>query len=221
MRGDHMLIVKDLTLKYGEKTIFENLSFKLEKGQILAIKGKNGSGKTSLCLIVAGLLKNEENTQISGDVFYDGKNVYGLTVFEKCIEVGLVFQNPDNQIFSPLVIEEIVFAPENLAIVREEMERRLENTLRLCGIEHLKSKKTSELSGGEKQLLALAGVLSMQPKLLIVDEITSRIDFENKEKVRRVLSDYAKMGNSVIMVTHSEKDLVLADKLLIIGDKNN
>lgn len=214
-----MLIVKDLTLKYGEKTIFENLSFKLEKGQILAIKGKNGSGKTSLCLIVAGLLKNEENTQISGDVFYDGKNVYGLTVFEKCIEVGLVFQNPENQIFSPLVTEEMVFAPENLAILREEMARRLQNTLKICGIEHLKSKKTSELSGGEKQLLALASVLTMQPKLLIVDEITSRIDSDNKEKVHGILKDYAKQGNSVIIVTHSEKDLEIADKLLLMGEK--
>ena len=95
----------------------------------------------------------------------------------------------------------------------------MENTLKICGIEHLKSKKTSELSGGEKQLLALASVLTMQPKLLIVDEITSRIDSDNKEKVHGILKDYAKQGNSVIIVTHSEKDLEIADKLLLMGEK--
>ncbi|MDD4121119.1 MAG: ABC transporter ATP-binding protein [Clostridia bacterium] len=214
-----MLIVKDLALKYNEKTIFENLSFKLGKGEILAVKGKNGSGKTSLCLALAGLMRNEEKINLSGDIFYDGKNISGLSIFEKCLEVGLVFQNPENQIFSPLVTEEMVFAPENLAILREEMARRLQNTLKICGIEHLKSKKTSELSGGEKQLLALASVLTMQPKLLIVDEITSRIDSDNKEKVHGILKDYAKQGNSVIIVTHSEKDLEIADKLLLMGEK--
>lgn len=209
------LIVKNITLKYDGKAIFENLSLKLAGGEILAVKGDNGSGKTSFCLALAGLINEDrENIDFSGGIYYNEKEISRLSIKEKCKYVGLIFQNPDNQIFSPLVTEELVFAPENLALSREEIGSRLEEALKLCGIEHLRGAKISALSGGEKQLVAIASVLTMRPELLIVDEITSRIDITRKGNIRNILIEYAKAGNSVILVSHSAKDIEIADKIL-------
>lgn len=210
------LRVKNISLNYGDKTIFKNLSLKLNEGEILAIQGDNGSGKTSLCLALSGNIGDKENVDFSGEIVVDNQEINSLSLKERCLKVGIVFQNPDNHIFSPLVTEELVFAPENLGVSREEIISRLDDALRVCGIEYLKGEKVALLSGGEKQLVALASVLTMKPELLIVDEITSRIDSTNKERVRKILTEYAKSGRSVILVSHSRADIEIADKLLIM-----
>ncbi len=208
------LSVRNISLKYGNDTIFENLSFDLKEGELLGIKGGNGSGKSSLCLCLAGLIDYDNQANASGKIRYDGRLLSELTAAERCKYVGIIFQNPENQLFSPLVQEELAFAPENLAVSREEMRRRLDDALSLCGIEHLKSSRTGTLSGGEKQLIAIASVLTMKPSLLIADEITARIDITRKATVRKILADYCASGGSVIFVSHTEKDLSIATKTL-------
>lgn len=209
------LSVENLSLRFGKNIVFRNLSFSLAEGEILALSGGNGSGKSSLCLSLCGLLDADTaGVSLSGSVLYDGKNLSDMTIAERCRAVGMIFQNPDNQLFSPLVIEELAFAPENLAVPRDEILERIEKALALCGIQHLKNAKTNALSGGEKQLVAIAAVLTMQPEILIADEITARVDADHREMVRNILIDFAKSGGSVITVSHNPTDLNIAGRII-------
>ncbi len=205
---------QNLCLKYGDKEIYKNLSFEIKGGDIVGVKGENGSGKTSLCLVLAGLLKQDEDIEMCGDILYDGKKIQDLTVYERAIQVGIIFQNPENQLFSSLCSEEFAFALENLCVTRQEMKERIEKVLNSLKLGYLVDKKTSELSGGEKQLVAICALLIMRPKLLICDEITSHIDIENKVKIRNVLKAYAQEGNSILFVSHNPNDLMIANKIL-------
>lgn len=217
-----IISVENLGLKFGDNLIFKHLSFELAKGEILAVKGGNGSGKSSLCLCLGGLLEPDPpDVKFRGQVLYDGKNVLDMSVADRARAVGLIFQNPDNQLFSPLVIEELAFAPENLAVPREEIKKRVDNALAVCGIEHLKNASTSTLSGGEKQLVAIASVLTMQPEVLIADEITSRIDTDRKDTVRKILKDFAASGGIVVIVSHNERDLDIASRFITLERGKN
>lgn len=209
------LTASRLSLSYNDIPIFRNLSLDLSGGEILAIKGDNGSGKTSLCLMLCGLIDSQkQGVFCSGSVYYDGKPLDSLSISQRCAAVGIIFQDPDSQLFSPLVIEEAAFAPENLALPRHEIIRRVDEALLQCGISHLKNARTNELSGGEKQLVAIASVLAMQPKILIADEITSRIDMQKKDAVRSILKDFAAKGGSVIMVSHNPSDIAVAHRVI-------
>lgn len=208
------LAAEKLCLNYGDTTIFRNLSLSLGKGEILALKGANGSGKSSLCLCLGGLIGAERGIEFRGGIFYDKKPLQTMTIGQRCRAVGMIFQNPDNQLFSPLVIEELAFAPENLALPRAEIIARIDEALTLCGIEHLRKARTNSLSGGEKQLVAIASVLTMKPAILIADEITSRIDREKKETVRKILLSFAAQGGGVILVSHNPQDLAIATKTI-------
>lgn len=212
-----ILSVENLGLKLGNTLIFKHLSFELAKGEILAVKGGNGSGKSSLCLCMGGLLElDSSDVKFRGRVLYDGKDILDMSVAERAHAVGLIFQNPDNQLFSPLVIEELAFAPENLGLPRDVIKKRLDNALAVCGIEHLKNAYTNSLSGGEKQLVAIAAVLTMQPEVLIADEITARIDTDRKDTVRKILKDFAANGGIVVMISHNERDLDIATRVITL-----
>lgn len=216
------LTAKDLSLSYGDSVIFEHLSPEVKEGEILAIKGQNGSGKSSLCLCLGGLIGEERgDLRYSGEVFLDGKPLSKMPVAERCASLGMVFQNPDSQLFSPLVTEELAFAPENLCVPRQEIAARIEKALEICGIGHLRNARTNMLSGGEKQLVALASVLTMQPKILIADEITARADAEKKERIRKILTSFAAGGGAVVMVSHNAKDLSVATKILELEKGKN
>lgn len=209
------LTASKLSLSYNNTPIFSNLSLSLKDGEILAIKGDNGSGKTSLCLMLSGLIDSQkQDICCSGTVYYNNTPLDSLSVSQRCTAVGIIFQDPDSQLFSPLVIEEVAFAPENLALPRYEIISRVDEALLQCGISHLKGARTNELSGGEKQLVAIASVLAMQPNILIADEITSRIDITKKEVVRSILKDFAAKGGSVIMVSHNPNDIAIAHRVI-------
>lgn len=216
------LVAENLGLIYDKSLIFKNLSLSLSEGEILAVKGGNGSGKSSLCLCLGGLMdKSVENVKYRGKITYDGKILDEMSVAERCAAVGMIFQNPDNQLFSPIVLDELAFAPENLAVPREEIQKRVDDALNLCQITHLKNARTNMLSGGEKQLVAIAAVLTMQPKILIADEITSRIDMDRKELVRKILLDFASRGGGVVMVSHNDKDLEIATRIITLTRGKN
>ena len=216
------LKVNRLGLKYGKDVIFNNLSFELNEGEILAFKGLNGSGKSSLCSCLTGLFEEDfAKDNIRGEILYDNINLNNMSIAEKCNAFGLIFQNPDDLLFSPLVIEELAFAPENLNVPREEIQRRIDLALKTCKIEHLKNAKINTLSGGEKQLVAIASILTMQPQILIADEITSRIDKEKIDDIRQILIDFARSGKSVIMISHNENDLKIASRVIVLERGKN
>ncbi len=206
-----LLEVNNLTIKYGSTKVINNVSFNLHSGEILGIIGKNGSGKTSLCKAVAGVL---DDAEITGKVILNGSDNKDLSIAERCQNIGIIFQEPDTQLFSPTVIDELAFAVENLCIEREEIKNRITLALNLCSIMHLKERDTNSLSGGEKQLVAIASVLTMQPKIIVADEITSRVDTENKGKVFEILSTFAKNQGGVIFVSHNDNDLEICNRIM-------
>ena len=211
-----LLEVKNLCISYKEPLI-KDLSFCLIQNQILGIKGKNGSGKTSLCLALAGIL---DEAFIQGEINIQGEDILDMPISERCQNIGIVFQRPEEQIFSPIVEDEIVFGMENLRFERNVMQDRLSEVLNLLGISKLRKQKTNSLSLGQKQLVAIASVLVMEPKILIADEISSLLDEDNKKLVRKVLKDYANDGRGVIVVSHSKEDLEICDKIIELGGQD-
>lgn len=202
-----MLVIRDLTIKIGNRPIIQNFDQTLKKGEILGIWGANGTGKSTLCRAVSGLLKEG----VTGSIEIGGKNLWDMTVAERVSNVGIIFQDPEAQLFSPTVVDEIAFAPENLCLKREEIYDRIKQVVSSIGIEHLLNRKTNSLSGGEKQLVAIASVVAMRPRVLIADEITAHIDNTNKNLVHRVLLDYAKEG-AVIFAAPTQSELSICTR---------
>lgn len=206
-----LLEIKNLTISFGDKKVFENLSFELKEGELLGVYGKNGSGKTSLCYAIGRVLSEGE---ISGEIIVNGKNIMDLSIAQKCQIIGMVFQQPDTQLFSPIVEDELSFAPENLCIEREQIKERINTAVEICNIKHLLCRKTNTLSGGEKQLVAIASTLTMSPKILLADEITSRVDKNNKKVIKDILRKFVTDGGGVIFVSHNKEDLEICTRTI-------
>jgi energy-coupling factor transporter ATP-binding protein EcfA2 len=210
------LEIKRFSVSYGERKVINKLDLSLSEGEILGVYGRNGSGKSTLCLAIMNLLP--DSALISGNIYIDGKKTEDLTVRERAAAIGIIFQNPDSRLFSPSVEDELAFAPENLMFKRGEIEERIEYALNLLDIKHLRDRHTNSLSGGEKQLVAIASVLTMRPAILIADEITSRIDVAGREKIRNCLIEFARAGGSVLTVSHNREDLSIATRHFCIDD---
>jgi len=205
-----IVTVKNLTVSYGVRVLFDRLNFILQSGDFLHIRGANGSGKSTLCAVLAGLAP--EACKVEGGAYYDGINIEYMTVAEKCGCCGIIFQNPEKYQFLHTVEDEFAFAMENLCVQRNGMERRIAGILSDLGIEHLLKRRINSLSGGEKQLTAIASVLVMSPKMLICDEITAALDDNKRESVLRMLVSFANGGGIVVLVSHD--DTAEANKII-------
>lgn len=215
---DHRLIVraKDLTFGYrkGEKAL-RNVSFELNQGQYLVILGHNGSGKSTLARILTGLLPLQGGElELFGEV-PTKENGASLTR-----RIGIVFQNPDNQFVASSVEEDIAFGLENLALPREEMVRKVREAAKMVGMEEFLNKAPENLSGGQKQRVALAGVLAMEPDLLILDEATSMLDPKGKREVYKAIDGLRQThpSLSLISITHDVEEALHADRVIVLSD---
>ena len=208
-----LLEVKNLTVKRGNKTVLKNFNLSLGWGEKLILAGANGVGKTTLAETILGFIPFE------GEIIFDGKPVREKSDFKKLSRrVGYVLQNPDDQLFMPTVREELAFGPENLGLPAEEIERRIERVALKLGIKALLDKPVFELSYGQKRLVSIACVLTMEPPLLILDEPTNGLDRENWE---RVLSFLEKTPNAVLVITH-DRELIrrLRWKVVYLSELN-
>lgn len=214
------LSVRQLNYRYYENgpLVLKNVQFSVEKGEIAAITGLNGSGKSTLCLCLCGAIRHQRNGCMSGEVLLNGKPIDLIKGPKLALEVGIVFQDADMQLFSSTVEDEIAFAPENLCLPPDSIRQRVDEVMNILGISHLKDENPSNLSGGEKHLVALASVLSMDPPLLILDEVMSQLDGEGKKRVVRALQDLRTGGKTIIMVDHDMDTLAIADRLLVLKD---
>ncbi len=215
---DHRLIVraKDLTFGYrkGEKAL-RNVSFELNQGRYLVILGHNGSGKSTLARILTGLLPLQGGElELFGEV-PTKENGASLTR-----RIGIVFQNPDNQFVASSVEEDIAFGLENLALPREEMVRKVREAAKMVGMEEFLNKAPENLSGGQKQRVALAGVLAMEPDLLILDEATSMLDPKGKREVYKAIDGLRQThpSLSLISITHDVEEALHADRVIVLSD---
>ena len=174
-----MIDVRSLTVQYGDKKVFSDITFNVAEGELVLVKGDNGSGKSTLCYALSGIIPRNIDAQIMGSVYLDGKDIDSLTQAELTKTVGIVIQNPDNMLFSPSVEDELAFAPENLCLKRDEIEERVESAIKLTNIHSLRYISPDKLSGGEKQRVAIASVLTLDPKIIIFEEVLSCLDKEN------------------------------------------
>ena len=216
---DNILEVKNVTYEYTdeEKTFaaVKNLSLNIERGSFTVILGHNGSGKSTLAKMLNGL-----NKPTSGDVFADGINTKDAeTEIEVKRKVGMVFQNPDNQIIASIVEEDVAFGPENLGIPPKEIEKRVEDALKAVDMWEFRKSTPHHLSGGQKQRIAIAGIIAMQPECLVLDEPTAMLDPKGRAEIISTLHRLNRdKGITVVLITHYMEEAENADRVIVMND---
>ncbi len=207
-----LLEAKDVSFNYkGQPTLFEHINLQVSAGQCVAITGDSGCGKSTFCHILSGIIPRSVAGELTGEVLIDGKNIEDMPLCDVIKRVGVVFQNPDAQLFAPTVEDEIAFGPENLCMPREEIERRITASLKTVGMSEHRHSGPARLSGGQKQLVALAAVLALEPNILIFDEAMSQLDTEATQMVKENIVKLKSSGKAIIMVEHDEDNLDIAD----------
>lgn len=212
------VVVQGLAYRYRRDgpAIIKNLNFQVVQGEIVVITGLSGCGKSTLCNCLCGIIPHCRGGVMSGKVLINGKNTRELRMANLALEVGMVFQNPDTQLFSPSVEDEIAFAPENMCLAPEFIRERIDNVLALLGINEFREANPCQLSGGEKHLVALAAILALDPSVLILDEVMSQLDTGSKNRVTVVLEKLRDQGKTIIMVEHNLKTVAFADRMMVI-----
>jgi len=196
---------KNLTYTYpgGTKPSISDVSIKVEKGDFVLITGPSGCGKTTLCRCFNGLIPHFYQGELKGEITVAEMDVTKHPTYEMAKHVGLVFQNPENQLFALSIEKDVAFGLENLGVPREEMRQRVEWALNLTGIYDLRERSPHEVSGGQQQRVAIASVLAMQPKIIVLDEPTSFLDPLSAEKIFEVIHELnQKLGITVVLVEH-------------------
>jgi len=208
--------VENLYFKYEEdgKEIFNSLNLTVKKGEILAIIGESGSGKSTLLNILCGIIPHIKKGKVQGKVRLFGKDVKEMEIREITKRVGIVFQDPDSQLFLPTVEDEIAFGPENLMVSREEIGLRIDKALKAVNMEEYRFENPNNLSGGQKQLIAIGAVLAMEPDILLFDEIMSQVDEEGKEKLKDTIVKLSNEQKTIVLVEHDLKVLKIAQRVL-------
>lgn len=188
------------------------VDFSLEPGRMLAVLGANGSGKSTLARLTNGLL-----LPTRGRVVVDGIDTTDdERSFDLRSRVGMVFQNPDDQIVATAVEDDVAFGPENLGLERSEIRRRVDDALEAVGLAGLERREPHLLSGGQKQRLAIAGALAMLPRYLVLDEPTAMIDAQGRADVASVLERVRRSGHAVLLITHDLSEAAGADEVLVL-----
>jgi len=213
---------KGLAYAYPGRTnhSIRDVSITVEKGEFVILTGPSGCGKTTLCRCFNGLIPHFYGGKLEGDLTVAGLNVSEHSISELASRVGLVFQNPENQLFALSVEKDVAFGLENLGMPREEIRKRVDWALKMTGIDDLRERAPHELSGGQQQRVAIACVLAMQPDVMVLDEPTSFLDPLGAQRIFEVINELnKKLGITVILVEHR---LDLASKYadhVIIMDK--
>lgn len=207
--------VKNLSFRYKESQEYydvKDITFHVKRGEWLSIVGHNGSGKSTTVRLIDGLLEAE-----SGEIVIDGQLLTEENVWNIRRQIGMVFQNPDNQFVGATVEDDVAFGLENQGLSRQEMQKRVEEALDLVGMLDFKKREPARLSGGQKQRVAIAGVVALRPAILILDEATSMLDPEGRreliETVKGIRKDY---DMTVISITHDLEEVAMSDRVLVM-----
>ena len=219
---DNIITIENLTFEYmrGEESqpvrAISNLNLEIERGSFTAIIGKNGSGKSTLAKNLNGLLLPTE-----GVIYVDGYDTRDdSSIWNVRQTAGMVFQNPDNQLVSAIVEDDVAFGPENLGIDPVEIRRRVDKALEDVNMGQFKKKAPHLLSGGQKQRIAIAGVVAMKPKCIIFDEPTAMLDPKGRAEIMSIIDELHAEGITVILITHFMDEAVRADRVIIMHEGN-
>ncbi|VSD65480.1 ABCtransporter ATP-binding protein cobalt transport [Streptococcus pneumoniae] len=207
--------VKNLSFRYKENQNYydvKDITFHVKRGEWLSIVGHNGSGKSTTVRLIDGLLEAE-----SGEIVIDGQRLTEENVWNIRRQIGMVFQNPDNQFVGATVEDDVAFGLENQGLSRQEMKKRVEEALALVGMLDFKKREPARLSGSQKQRVAIAGVVALRPAILILDEATSMLDPEGRREligtVKGIRKDY---DMTVISITHDLEEVAMSDRVLVM-----
>ena len=207
--------VKNLSFRYKESQEYydvKDITFHVKRGEWLSIVGHNGSGKSTTVRLIDGLFEAE-----SGEIVINGQQLTEETVWSIRRQIGMVFQNPDNQFVGATVEDDVAFGLENQGLSRQEMKKRVEEALDLVGMLDFKKREPARLSGGQKQRVAIAGVVALRPAILILDEATSMLDPEGRRElidtVKGIRKDY---DMTVISITHDLEEVAMSDRVLVM-----
>ena len=207
--------VKDLSFRYKEDQEYydvNNVSFHVKRGEWLSIVGHNGSGKSTTIRLIDGLLEAE-----SGEIWIDGQLLSSENVWDLRRQIGMVFQNPDNQFVGATVEDDVAFGLENQGLPREEMKKRVAESLELVGMLDFKKREPARLSGGQKQRVAIAGVVALRPAILILDEATSMLDPEGRRELIQTVQEIRKdYQMTVVSITHDLEEVAMSDRVLVM-----
>lgn len=214
-----IISVRNLTFSYdGSRTMLDRISFSVDRGESVAIIGESGCGKSTLCHILCGMIPEIYGGEISGKVTVGGMDLRSTEFRELAQTVGFVMQDPDRQIVTSAVEDELAFGPENFCIPPDEIRSRVDETLSLLGIEDLRFRNPNRLSGGEKQIVAIGSVLTLKPEIIILDEPYSHLDEENTARLRDTLGKINDAGKTVIMVEHDHELIKDAGRCIMLAD---
>jgi energy-coupling factor transport system ATP-binding protein len=218
----HIIEVRDLHYTYpnAKSPALKGVDLTVNKGEFILLTGPSGCGKTTFCRTLNGLIPHFYNGELEGEVTVNNLNIRDNPTYKLSQHVGLVFQNPDNQIFSLTVEKDVAFGLENQGVPKQEMVESIDWALKMTGIEHLRERATHELSGGQKQRLAIASILAMKPKILVLDEPTSFLDPLGAEHAFRVLDTLNQEYDITIILIEHRVDLAVryADRAIIFND---
>lgn len=217
---DKIISVQNITFAYtreeGAETVkaIDGVSFEIEPGSFTAIIGKNGSGKSTLAKNLNGLLLPTE-----GDILVAGYNTKDdAHIWDVRQTAGMVFQNPDNQLVSAIVEDDVAFGPENLGVDPQEIRQRVDQALEAVNMGQFKNKAPHLLSGGQKQRIAIAGVVAMKPRCIIFDEPTAMLDPKGRKEIMAIIDELHQEGITVVLITHFMEEAVRADRVIIMNE---
>ena len=214
---ENIIEVRNLKYKYdseSENYTLNDVSFQVKKGEWLSIVGHNGSGKSTTVRLIDGLLEAE-----SGDIIISGDKLTAENVWEKRRQIGMVFQNPDNQFVGATVEDDVAFGLENQGLDYDLMVERVQQVLELVGMQDFKEREPARLSGGQKQRVAVAGVVALRPDIIILDEATSMLDPEGRLDLIQTVKKIKDSNQlTVISITHDLDEIALSDRVLVMKE---
>ncbi|MDD7458161.1 MAG: energy-coupling factor transporter ATPase [Clostridia bacterium] len=212
--------IKNVKYVYNPKTedeleALKGVSLDIEEGEFVALVGHNGSGKSTLAKMLNGLMLPSEGTvEVYGNLTTDDDKVFDIRK-----SVGIVFQNPDNQMIASIVEDDVAFGPENIGVPREEIIKRVDWALSVVDMLEYRTATPFKMSGGQKQRIAIAGVLALLPKILVLDESTAMLDPKGRKEVMDTILKLNKKENiTVVHITHHMEEVVCADKVVVMND---
>ena len=211
-----LLQVNDLCFRYPDQSewLISELSLSIEMGEIIAITGDSGSGKTTLLFLLSGVIPRHRSGEIKGVINLAAADHQNDFLAQLAPHISLVMQHPDEQIFFPTVEQELAFAPENLCLPVSEIESRIQYALKILNIADIRYSQTDQLSFGQQKLAALAAIHTLQPEILLLDEISNGLASERLNDVSLLMKEYAASGKAVVLADHDQNLIALADKII-------
>ncbi len=211
------LSLKGVCFSYGDRrNILDKLSLEVRQGEAIAITGASGCGKSTLAMAACGVIPKSISGEFSGGVYVFGEDIKDRPIFETAQKISMVFQEPENQLFAPAVIDEAAFAPENLCFEKDSIILSITEALSAVGITRFSEYSPGTLSNGQQQLVALASILTLDPGIIILDEVTAQIDEAGVGMIRQAVKELKKRGKTVIVIEHGNDLRGLCDTVYLM-----